>query len=321
MIKEARKVTFSKEYIEIDGHKTGLFLETVDSSNPVLLFLHGGPGFPQYSFLKKSELRWEEFFTVCYWEQRGTGMSYDASTQGDITFDRLAEDALEVTKYLKKKYDQEKIYLCGHSWGTLLGSHIVHRHPEHFHAYIGVGQIGRHYESNQHTYEFLLETAIFRGDKRAEKDIRSVTFDKEYYKSTDYRRILGRYLNKFGGGAKRIGYSNLQGVKDLFSCSHYTWKEKLNIPKGIFVSYDALSKTMATTDTAQLAPRFDVPVHIIHGKYDYQTSYHEAKRFYEMIEAPNKKLYTFEQSAHSPFVEEHEEFRRILKEEVLGQLT
>ncbi|WP_404460659.1 alpha/beta fold hydrolase [Sutcliffiella horikoshii] len=319
MIKEAKKVAFSKEYIEIDGHKTGLFLETVDSRNPVLLFLHGGPGFPQYPFLKKSELRWEEYFTVCYWEQRGTGMSYDASTQGKITFDRLCKDALVVTEYLKNKYNQEKIYLCGHSWGTMLGSHIVHLHPEHFHAYIGVGQMGRHYESNQHTYAFLLDSAVEKGDKRAEKDIRSVTLDKEYYKSQEYRRILGRYLNKFGGGAKRTGYSNWQGIKHLFSCSHYTWKEKLNFPKGIFASYDALSETMAKTDTVQLAPRFDVPVHIIHGKHDYQTSYQEAKRFYELIEAPFKKMYTFEQSAHSPFVEEHEEFRRILEEEVLGR--
>lgn len=319
MIKEAKKVTFLKEYIEIDGHKNGLFLETVDSSNPVLLFLHGGPGFPQYPFLKKSELRWEDFFTVCYWEQRGTGMSYDASTKGKITLDRLSEDVLVVTEYLKNKYNQEKIYLCGHSWGTMLGSHVVHLYPEHFHAYIGVGQMGRHYESNQHTYAFLLDSAVEKGDKRAEKDIRSVTLDKKYYKSQDYRRILGRYLNKFGGGTKRTGYSNWQGIKDLFTCNHYTWKEKLNIPKGIFASYDALSETMAKTDTVQLAPRFDIPVHIIHGKYDYQTSYQEAQRFYELIKAPYKKMYTFEQSAHSPFVEEHEEFRRILEEEVLGR--
>jgi len=154
---------------------------------------------------------------------------------------------------------------------------------------IGIGQFGRHFESNKHTYEFLLEAAIKRGDKKAEKDIRSVTFDKDFYKSQDYRRILGRYLNKFGGGTKREGYSNLQGIKDLFTCKHYSWKERFNIPKGVFSSYNALDKTMAEADAALMAPRFDVPVFIMHGLYDYQTSYREATRFYEKIEAPYKK--------------------------------
>src|SRR5690625_5817220 len=83
-----------KEYVYIDGHKNGLFIESTDFKNPVLLFLHGGPGFPQYSLIKKSGLLWEENFTVCYWEQRGTGMSYNSSTQGELTLERLISDAL-----------------------------------------------------------------------------------------------------------------------------------------------------------------------------------------------------------------------------------
>ncbi|ENH96194.1 hypothetical protein J416_11842 [Gracilibacillus halophilus YIM-C55.5] len=314
---EERNVHFLKEFIEIDGHKNGIFIETVDFANPILLFLHGGPGFPQYPIIKQSELKWEEHFTVCYWEQRGTGMSYNSITQGEITLERLISDVFMITEYLKKKFHKEKIYLCGHSWGTLLGSIIAHRQPQNYHAYIGIGQMGRHTESNRDTYEFLLETAIKRGDKKAEKDIRSVTFDKEFYKNKGYRRILGRYLNKFGGGTKKAGYSNWQGVKDLFTCHRYTWKERLNIPKGIFTSYDALSETMAKSDSVLLAPRFEVPVFIIHGMNDYSTSYKEAKRFYEKIEAPSKKIFTFDNCAHSPFLEDQDTFMKILKTEVL----
>src|SRR5699024_3547896 len=250
--------------------------------------------------------------------QRGTGMSYNSSTQGDLTLEKLISDALIITYYLREKFNTKKIYICGHSFGTLLGSIVVSRYPQYFQAYIGVGQFGRYFESNKHTYEFLLETAIKKGNKKAEKDIRSVTFDRTFYKNQGFRRILGRYLNKFGGGAKRTGYSNWQGIKDLFTCKQYSWKERFNIPKGIFFSYDALSETMSKADATLMAPRFQVPVFIIHGSYDYQTSYKEAKRFYEKIEAPSKRMYTFENSAHSPFLEDKERFIQILKNDVLG---
>ena len=314
---EERNIHFKKEYVEIEGHQNGLFIESTDFLNPILLFLHGGPGFPQYAILKKSSLTWAEDFTVCYWEQRGTGMSYNASTQGKVTLERLVSDTLIITNFLKEKFNKKKIYILGHSWGTLLGSIVVSQNPQHYLAYIGVGQFGRHFESNKHTYEFLLETATKRDDKRAKKDILSVTFDQDFYKNQGYRRILGRYLNKFGGGTKRTGYSNWQGMKDLLTCNQYSWKERLNIPKGIFFSYDSLCETMAKADAALFAPRFDVPVFIIHGLYDYQTSYKEAKRFYEIIEAPAKKFYTFKNSAHSPFIEEQERFLQILKTDVL----
>ena len=307
-----------KEFINIEGHRNGLFIESTDFKNPVLLFLHGGPGFPQYSFIKKSGLSWADDFTVCYWEQRGTGMSYNAATQGELTLERLISDAFIITNYLREKFHTKKIYICGHSFGSLLGSIVASRYPQYFQGYIGMGQFGRHFESNKHTYDFLLETAIKKGDKKAEKDIRSVTYDRDFYKNQGFRRILGRYLNKYGGGAKRTGYSNLQGMKDLFTCKKYSWKERFNIPKGSFFSYDALSETVANADAALMAPLFEVPVFIIHGSFDYQTSYKEAKRFYEKIEAPVKQLYTFETSAHSPFLEDKERFLQILKNDVLG---
>lgn len=172
--------------------------------------------------------------------------------------------------------------------------------------------MGRHYESNGHTYEFLLKTALERGDKKAEKTIRSVTFDQSFYKNQGYRKILGSYLNKYSGGTKRAGYSNWQGVKELFFCKKYSLKERFNIPKGIFYSYDCLAKTFAKADVAKIAPQFEVPVFIIHGSYDYQTSHREAMRFYEKIGAPLKKFYTFENCAHFPFLEEQKKFPEIL---------
>ncbi|WP_437389470.1 alpha/beta fold hydrolase [Priestia filamentosa] len=218
---------------------------------------------------------------------------------------------------MKKELRREKMYLLGHSWGTFLGSLVASKYPEHYHAYIGVGQLGRHKESNEETYQYLLDMAIARGDKRAERNIRKVNFDGDFYKSQSYRKVLTRYLIKYGGGMKRYNYTQRQGLIEIFTCKEYTWKERVNIPRGIFTTYEAMAETIAKVDVVELAPRFEIPVYIIQGMFDYQTSYNEAKRFYDLIEAPYKKMFTFKDCAHSPFMEDQEYFLDIFRREIL----
>lgn len=46
--------------------------------------------------------------------------------------------------------------------------------------------------------------------------------------------------------------------------------------------------------------RFEIPIYIIQGEYDYQVSYQLAKAYLDSIDAPQKEFFTFEESAHSP---------------------
>ncbi|MFC5731758.1 alpha/beta fold hydrolase [Cytobacillus gottheilii] len=317
MNKLASKRFCRKEYLTIDGHKHGMFIEGTSPDHPVMLYLHGGPGYPQYPMIQSAGLNWSDYVTVCYWDQRAAGMSYNSKTQGKLTIERFVQDALVVTAFLKREYKKEKIYLFGHSWGTLIGSILASTYPEHFIAYIGAGQMGRHLQSNADTVEFLLQTAIERGDQKAEEEIRKVQIDEHFYKDNQYRKVFSRYLIKYGGGMKRADYSQMKSLLELFSCRRYTWIEKLNIPKGIFMSYEAFAEQLAKLDVAELAHEFKIPVYVVQGKYDYQTSYKEAKRFFDSITAPYKKMYTFENSAHSPFLEEQEAFMEIFKDEIL----
>lgn len=294
-----------------------MIIEGSDLDNPVALFLHGGPGFPQYPMIHASGMGWSKEWTICYWDQRGAGMSFNPKTQGPLTLDRYIKDTVEVTNYLRQKFNQDRIYLVGHSWGTVLGSFTASRHPELYLAYIGIGQLGRMYQSNRETYEFLLQTAVERGDRKAERAIRSVDFGPLFYRNTSYRQLLGKYLNVYGGGMKRTGHSMAQGLKELFKCKAYTFKEKLNVPRGSMMTYDQIIEELMRVDCATDAWQFKVPVYIFQGKYDYQTSFNEAVRYYEHVEAPIKEFYAFETCAHSPFLEEQEGFRKILREEVL----
>lgn len=319
MNKRIEKRFFGKEYLTIDGHKHGMFIEGTSTDRPVMLYLHGGPGYPQYPMIQSSGLNWADTVTVCYWDQRGTGMSYNSKTQGPLTVERLLQDTLDVTQFLKREFNKEKIYLFGHSWGTVLGSMAASRFPEHYLAYIGAGQVGRHKHSNEETLHFLLSKAVEQGDKKAEREIRKVDFNENFYKNNQYRKVLSSYLIKYGGGMKRRHYSQKKSLTELFTCKKYTWRERMNIPAGIYTSYEAFAETLSKLDLTETANDFKIPVYIVQGKYDYQTSYHEAKRFYDHIQAPLKKMYTFENSAHTPFLEEQQKFMTILKDDILKQ--
>lgn len=309
-------ITATKEYIEINGVKQGIIVESINQEKPLLLFLHGGPGFPIYPIIKAHGAKLEQFFDVCYWDQRGTGMSYSKNDEG-LTVEQLVDDAIQITKYLRKKYQRNKIFILGHSWGSYLGSLVAHKEPDLFYAYIGVGQIGSHFESEREAYQFILNRAMEKQDHRAIKQIKSITFDENYYQNRSYGQIRSKYTDTYRGGFKREGYSNLEIIKHIFSCPHYTFKERINIFRGSFLSWQSLGHVMATTDLAELVPRFKIPVFILHGEHDYQTTCFQAKRFYHSIEAPYKKMYTFKKSSHTPFIEEQDLFFQIIEDDIL----
>ncbi|WP_291300523.1 hypothetical protein [Desulfosporosinus sp. BICA1-9] len=118
-----------KILININGVEQGMFIKGKDKTKPVLLFLHGGPGMPEYAVSRRYPLVLENYFTVCWWEQRGAGLSYSSDILPEtMTFEQLISDTLEVTNYLRKHFGKEKIYLMGHSGGLLLASKRRHEH-------------------------------------------------------------------------------------------------------------------------------------------------------------------------------------------------
>lgn len=292
-------------------------MESLNQGKPLLLFLHGGPGFPAYPIIKAHRLKLEQFFDVCYWDQRGTGMSYDAKeAEKLLTVEQLIDDTVQLVHYLRETYSQDKLFLLGHSWGTYLGSLVASMHPELFHAYIGIGQIGSAKESEKETYHFILNTAIRNRDNRAQKQIEKVTFHEKYYKDRSYGAIRAKYTNKYGGSFKRSGYSNFETLKHVLACPNYSFKERINIFRGSIYAYESLGKVMGTTDLVKLVPTLNLPVFILQGQHDYQTTFTQAKRFFESIKAPSKKMYTFNNSSHSPHIEERERFYNIVQNDI-----
>ncbi len=139
-----------KTWVHINGVEQGMFIKSKNVNNPVLLFVHGGPGMPEYWLTQRYPTSLEDYFTVVWWEQRGAGLSYNPNIPAEtMTAEQFVSDTLEVTNYLRNRFGKEKIYLMGHSWGSYIGIQAAARAPELFHAYIGIGQISHQIESEQ----------------------------------------------------------------------------------------------------------------------------------------------------------------------------
>ncbi|MCL2442486.1 MAG: alpha/beta hydrolase [Treponema sp.] len=301
-----------KQFIEIGGIQQGFFLRSENPENPVILFLHGGPGSPELTLFYHNEKpeRLEKYFTVCYWDQRGAGMSFSNSIEPNtMTLEQFIEDTRQITEYLKNRFNQEKIYLMGHSWGSILGIKTIEKYPENYLAYIGIGQVTNQLESEILAYDYMLQYAIDINDKSAIKKLNKFDRNASDFPAMEYiNNVRTPLMNKYGIGMKHENFSMAGMIKDFFFFKGYTLSEKIKYVQGMMFSLTHLWDNVASVNLFESSISFQVPVYIIHGKYDYQVSYTLAKEYLEIIEAPEKAFFSFDKSAHSPNIEEPEKF-------------
>lgn len=307
-----------KIYIEINGARQGMFLQSESTENPVLLFLHGGPGSPEIAFNQKYPSGLEKLFTVCWWEQRGSGISYNRNIKPEeMTIEQMISDTIEVTHYLQKRFGKERIYLMGHSWGSFLGVLAVQQKPELFHAYIGVGQVAQQDKSERLGYTYMMEEFSKRNDTRMVSRLKKFNINDGAPISMAYLSLRSTGMNKLGIGVMHNMSSMLECVSIVLSYKGYTLREKFRFVFGSPFSLKNLFDAVVKIDLIKQAPSLQIPVYILQGIYDYQVSYALAREYAKALNAPIKGFYTFENSAHSPCFEEADKMRNILRVDVL----
>lgn len=317
--KELPNSIAERTYVDINGRKNGMIIRGKSMDNPVLLFISGGPGVPQYWLNEYYENQIEDDFTVCWWDWAGEGLSYDASMQPeDITIDSLCKDAKEVAKYLRNRFGKEKVYLMAHSGGTPLGLRLAETDAEDFYCYFGMGQYvndrgSRYTEGYQYMKEYFTKT----------NDIKSLTklqtlMQKEadgVMRPVDEESIGNPWeglLLKAGCGTTRQMRSDAIEIFFPQMFSHcYTLPEKINFWKGKALNQkSAYSKYSPTIQNEKTV----IPVYFISGRYDYTCPVILTEKLYENLEAPGKGMYIFENSAHSPLWEENEKVLQVMKD-------
>ena len=313
-----------KTFINIGGVKQGMFIKSKNTKNPVLLYLHGGPSFSNYFLIEKYKPGLEDFFTVCYWEQRGGGLSFNSEiTKESITYTQLASDAIEVTNYLRERFGQDKIYIFAHSGGTPIALKAVSENPHLFYAYIAMAQITNQAESEKIAYEYMVSEARESGDKRVLNTFQKFSSVTRGNDILSFFRSPARdkYMHKMGIGTMHNMKSIFSGVfVPVWMCNAYTFKEKFNIWKSkiTFLPKTNIHKETIETDFTLMVNEVEVPVYFFSGIYDFTVNISLSKEYYKKLIAPVKGFYTFENSAHSPLFEESAKVLNIIKEDVLN---
>ena len=309
------------ETLNINGLNQRMIIRGRDTTKPVLLYLHGGPGDPEFPFVHQFNPGIEDIFVVCYWDQRGAGLSFSKDIPTEtMTLSQFVDDAGKVSEYLIHKFKRKKIYLLGHSWGTLLGSFTVNKYPEYYYAFISVGQVGDQIHAEKISYDFVLTRARVLKDRKAIRTLEKIgpppySDPKE---AIDKMNMERKYVIRYGGAVKK-GNFYPEAVKPLLFCKEYSFIDKINYLKGMKFSKDCLWAVIMKTNLFKAVPSQQIPVYILQGTSDYETSYIIAKEYFDSLKAPVKKFYTFENSAHSPIFEEPEKFEMILREILLQQ--
>jgi pimeloyl-ACP methyl ester carboxylesterase len=297
----------------------GMFIMSKDATHPVLLYLHGG--MPEYFLIQKYPTGLEDYFTVVWWEQRGSGISYGADIPPEtMTVEQMISDTLELTNYLRHRFGQEKIYLMGHSGGTFIGIQAAARAPELYYAYIGVAQMSYQLKSERLAYEYMLKQFQESGNTRMVRKLEAAPVTMTDGIPDAYLAVRDEAMHSLGIGTTHTMKSVLSGIFfPSLTFRGYTLLEKVNMWRGKSQSgVSPFWDEMIATDLTIKVPELEIPVYFFGGIYDYTCSYTEAKDYLEKLQAPMKGFYTFEQSAHSPVFEEPESFIEIMINDVLN---
>ncbi len=305
------------EKVMLGGEEQYLIIRGADSTKPVMLFLHGGPGSPEYAFMKQTNQAIENEFVMVYWEQRGAGKSFNKNIQPEsMTVDQFISDTKDLSEMLAERFNKEKIYLTGHSWGSLLGILTAYEYPELFYAYIGVGQVCNQYKGEQISFEWVKEQAKIKNDEKAVKELSEMNFpdsSASIESWLDFLMLERIYVTQFGGGVTREMTGMWPVIKMVLDTKEYTFGDKLNFMRGSMFSLEQLWPEVLEKNLNNDIDSMQVSVYIFQGKFDYQTPYSVAKDFYDQLKAPKKDFFPFENSAHSPLMEEPDKFNDLLK--------
>ena len=305
--------------MEIGGVQQGMFIQSADPANPVLLFLHGGPGMPEFFLETTHPTGLPRDFTVVWWDQRGAGMSWAPEISPDtMTVAQLIADTISVTNYLRDRFGQDKIYLLGHSWGSYLGIQVAATAPELYHAYIGMGQVSYQLQSEVAAYAALIAAYRARGDVRMVRRLEAAPISMADGLSDDWLRLRDPAMHGLGVGTTRDMRSVIIGVfLPVWFCRAYTLREKIGIWRGLAFSRRYLWDAFLNTDLTSQIDHLDLPVSFFSGHHDLTANHDLSRAFFDRIRAPIKGFYTFENSAHSPLFEEPQRARDILLVDVL----
>jgi pimeloyl-ACP methyl ester carboxylesterase len=314
----------SLEKVELGGVDQWLIIRGQSVDKPVLLFLSGGPGGSEAGRVLRFNQELEQHFVVVIWEQRGCGKSYAAlNPRSALTVEQYAADVIELADMLRARFDENKIYLLGHSWGTIIGVRAVQERPDLFHAYIGTAQMVNVRETDQTIYRMLLENALETGDTGFVEQLKAQG-PPPYFGNNPvgrYARMFTREYQVFEMAS--ISSEEFRREGDLLLLAlrqpEYGWLDRVNFMRVLMDTFNVVYPQLQDVDLRDDALTFGLPVYFILGRHDVNGTYWLAEDYFNRLQAPHKRLYIFEDSGHGMIWQETDKFHDIMINTVLPE--
>jgi proline iminopeptidase len=304
-----------ERFVAIGGIEQWISVRGQDRDNPVMLFVHGGPGNAMSGLTYRVQAPLEAPFTVVQWDQRGAGKTFarhGKARAGEMSIDRIVRDGIEVAEWLREELGKDKLLLVGLSWGSLIGTEMALRRPDLFSAYVGTGQVVDMQRGETVSYTALMERLKGRGDAKAIAKLEAIGTPPYPSRKAllGQRRILFASGSAMDRAAMRAMPATLLFAPGL--SLHDVWATLA----ANFFSIDALYDALMAYDIRRLGTRFELPMIYIQGAEDIQTPTELVQEYFETIEAPKKDLVLIEGGAHMAAITHIDAFCLALVEKV-----
>lgn len=305
------------EKVELNGSQQWISIRGKDVNRPVLLFLAGGPGGSQLVTQRRALGALEDHFVVVNWEQPGAGKSFDAVDRSELSPERYITDGIALVEYLRERFDEEKVYVLGESWGSVVGVWMVQQNPEYFHAFIGTGQMVAFLEADLLGYDFVLDLMQQQGNLEKLEQLKQQGPPPYYGKGVALKEsafLIETY--NYMNADPNISDDGFNTFQDLAG-SEYGLYDKAAWFLGALETMDVVYPQLWDVDFREQATQLEVPVYFLIGRHDVNAPVVLTEQYYEILDAPHKELIWFERSGHNPWVTESAAFMDVIVNQIL----
>lgn len=302
-----------KTWITLGGLEQWVTIRGRDLQNPILLFLHGGPGMAMSPFLHRAFPHWEEHFTVVNWDQRGAGRTFGRHGKkgtGPLTLGRMVVDGIELTEELKRRFPGVPILLCGWSWGSILGIEMLRARPDLFAAYVGTGQVVDMTRGESLSYFGTIDRLRAKGDERGAARLEAIA-PPPYPNIKSLNRQRWLLLSTMPKAERR---AFLSVIPSLLVGPDARMRDLRDYFKGLEFSLESLWGQIADWRLTDGGAEFETPLVFIEGDLDLQVPAALVTEVFAKLRAPAKELVIVEGAAHAALLTHPDRFRRELVE-------
>lgn len=312
--------------VRLGGHDQSVMIRGYSTDKPVLLYLNGGPGMSGLPFTRVVLDDLSRDFIIVDWDQRGAGKSYSAiDPTSTLTPAQAVSDTIELAKYLRQRFDEQKIYLVGESWGSLLGVLAAQQAPELFHAFIGSGQMVDVRETDRRIYQDVLDLAEREHTPDLAAKMRS--YGQPPYADLPYANVfaMGQYDALYqpytpSAAYRELGATSGIGPYGVFA-SEYSFIEKFNVLRGLMDTFTVMYPQIQDIDFRTDVKALEVPVYLLDGTSELSARRDLTLEWFAGLQAPIKRLIPVENAAHSVAFEQFEQFGVLMRGTVLPETS